>query len=83
MSIKEELHRLIEELPESELVHWRQLLLTPRLPEFIDLPTLMARQGFTPLRDPLALAEGIWPEDESVDDFLAAREGWRREGEGG
>ena len=81
MSIKEELHRLIDALPESELIAVRHLLRKPRLPEYIDLPALIAQQGFTPLHDPLALAEGIWPEDEPVDDFLTARETWRREGE--
>ena len=80
MSSKEELHRLIDELPESELVALQHLLHTPRLPDFIELSTLIAQQRFTPLHDPLSRAAGIWPEDEPVDDFLAAREVWQHEG---
>jgi hypothetical protein len=81
MVTKEELHRLVDALSEGELRRIEQLLNTSSLPDRLDLPTLIAQQGFRPLTDPLALAEGIWPEDESVDDFLAARETWRREDE--
>ena len=81
MSIKEELHRLVDELPDSELAALPRLLRGPRLPDRIDLSTLLARQAVAPMSDPLGLVEGIWPEEESVDEFLAAREAWQREGE--
>jgi predicted nucleic acid-binding protein len=62
MSIKEELHRLVDTLSERELLVVVRLLRSPSLPDRIELPTLIAQQRFTPLTDPLALAEGIWPE---------------------
>jgi hypothetical protein len=81
MSIKDDLHRLIDELPEERLHALERLLRMPSLPERIDLQGLIAAQGVRPLRDPLALAEGIWPDDEAVDDFLAARDQWRHDDE--
>ena len=70
-----------ELLSEAELRRIERLPVTSSLPDRLDLPELIAQQDFRPLTDPLALREGIWPEDESVDDFLAAREAWRHEGE--
>ncbi|MFL6213093.1 MAG: hypothetical protein ACJ74J_04280 [Blastocatellia bacterium] len=38
-------------------------------------------QGITPMtKEKLDAMAGVWPEDESVDEFLEARERWRREG---
>ncbi len=81
MSIKEELHRLVDELSESELAALRYQLGGGRLPDRIDLSTLLAQQAVTPMSDPLSVVAGIWPEEDSVDEFLAAREAWQREGE--
>ncbi len=83
MSIKDDLHRLVDELPEAQLFAIERLLRRPMLPDRVDLQELIAQQGFRPLTDPLASAQGIWPEDESVDDFLEARERWRLEEERG
>ncbi len=47
----------------------------------IDLPALISQHCFTPVDDPLTLAEGIWLEDENVDDFPAAHEAWQHEGQ--
>lgn len=46
--------------------------------ESLDIETLAERQGVQPVQDPSALLGG-WPEDEPVDDFLAARQEWRQE----
>ena len=81
MSIKEELHRLVDELSESELAALRYQLGGGRLPDRIDLPALLAQQTATLMSDPLSEVEGIWPEEDSVDEFLAAREAWQHEGE--
>jgi hypothetical protein len=81
MSIKEDVHRLVETLSEEELRTLRDALRAPTLPDFVDLPTLIDQQAVAPLTDPLALAEGVWPEDEEVDEFLAARAAWQHEGE--
>ena len=81
MSIKEEFHRLVDELPESELAALRHRLGGGTPPDRIDLSTLLAHQAVTPMSDPLGAVEGIWPEEDSVDEFLAAREAWQREGE--
>lgn len=38
-------------------------------------------QGVKPLtRDDLEAMRGVWPEDESIDDFIAAVRQWRSEG---
>lgn len=38
-------------------------------------------QGVKPLtRDDLDAMGGVWPEDESIDDFIAAVRQWRSEG---
>jgi hypothetical protein len=83
MSIRDELHALIDVLPDSDLQALRTVLAVSSMPDFVDLPTLIEQQGVVPLTDPLALAEDIWPDDEEVDEFLAARAAWQYEGEDG
>jgi len=41
------------------------------------IPELMAAQGVTFPRDPQDYLGDFWPEDESIDDFLAALHEWR------
>lgn len=44
------------------------------------LLTLAERQGVRPLtREALDAMGTVWPEDETVDEFLEARERWRSE----
>ena len=44
------------------------------------LAQLIAECGIEPLTlEDLRAMSGVWPEDESVDDFLQAREQWRGE----
>jgi hypothetical protein len=38
---------------------------------------LVAAQGLTFPRDPAGLLGNFWPEEESIDDFLAALHAWR------
>jgi len=38
---------------------------------------LIAAQGLTFPRDPKDLLGNFWPEEESIDDFLAAMHDWR------
>ena len=38
---------------------------------------LMAEQGVQPVKDPGELLGDFWPEDENIDDFLAAVREWR------
>lgn len=45
----------------------------------IDLETLAAQQGVTPVCDTAVLPGDFWPEDENVDDFVAAIRAWRHE----
>jgi len=40
---------------------------------------LAEEQGVHPIEDFESLLGDFWPEDESVDDFLAERERWRQE----
>jgi hypothetical protein len=57
--------------------------LSSRLISFDAQPSLEAlarEQGILPVADFDALLANSWPDDESADDFLAAREQWRREG---
>lgn len=44
-----------------------------------DLDNLAAERGVDPVRRIEDMADGTWPEDESVDDFLAAIDGEQRE----
>jgi hypothetical protein len=39
---------------------------------------LVAAQGLTFPRDPRDLLGNFWPEEDSIDDFLAAMREWRR-----
>ena len=41
------------------------------------LDELVAQQGKAPLRDPNVLLGDFWPEDEPVEEFLAALHEWR------
>jgi hypothetical protein len=45
------------------------------------LEALAKAQGIVPVEDPSTLLGSFWPEDESIDEFLAALEAWRREDE--
>lgn len=45
-----------------------------------DWRTLAAEQGVRPIGDLSELAGDFWPEDESIDDFIATVREWRREG---
>jgi hypothetical protein len=38
---------------------------------------LIAQQGKGPLSDPMILLGDFWPEDEPVEEFLAALDEWR------
>lgn len=109
MSVKDELHELVEQLGDDgaaqALAYLRQLLngevvaegtasarLAARMEpsvmagrEFfsqpaVDLETLAATQGVRPITNLDDLVGDFWPEDESVDDFVAAVRRWRREG---
>ncbi len=79
MSTKDTLHRLIDSLPDDEVRRVERLLQSSPLPDRLDLATLIRQQDFRPLDDLADLTEGVWPEDESVEDFLSARESWRHE----
>ncbi len=56
----------------------------PREPQVFDqeptIDELARRQGVVPVMDPDVLLGDFWPEDESIDDFLAARRVWSKEG---
>ena len=74
---RERLRVVAEVLPELE----DQLPATPASPAFgqgPDIQALAERQGVSPIADFDNLLGG-WPEDESIDDFLAALSGWRQE----
>jgi hypothetical protein len=54
----------------------------PRLPSGeVDVAAWTKQLGVGPIHDLKELSGGVWPEDESVDDFLAARREWRAEGQ--
>ena len=54
----------------------------PRLPSGkIDVAAWTKQLGVAPIHDIRELAVGVWPEEDSVDDFLAARKAWRAEGQ--
>jgi hypothetical protein len=40
---------------------------------------LAAKQGVKPVTDPRELIGDFWPEEESVDEFLAARQRWQQQ----
>lgn len=80
-STKDTLHRLIDSLPDDELQRVERLLQASPLPDRLDLATLIRQQDLRLLDNLADLTEGVWPEDESVEDFLSARESWRHESE--
>lgn len=45
-----------------------------------DLATVTRMQGVSPVNDLDDLVADFWPEDESVDEFVATIREWRREG---
>jgi hypothetical protein len=56
----------------------------PRLPSGkVDVAEWTKQLGVGPIDDLKELAVGVWPDEESVDDFLAARRQWRTEGQRG
>lgn len=65
--------------PDSESRRPRATLSFDELP---DIDALAREQGVSFGTGVEDLAGGFWPEDESVEDFLAARERWRLEGRG-
>jgi hypothetical protein len=74
---RERLRVLAKALPELE----DELPITPTSTAFwqgSDIQILAERQGVQPIGDFDSLLGG-WPEDESIDGFLAALSGWRRE----
>lgn len=74
---RERLRVVAAVLPELE----DQLPATPSSSAFwqgLDIQGLAERQGVSPVADLDSLLGG-WPEDESIDDFLAALSGWRQE----
>ena len=62
--------------PESERRRVRNSLSFDTLPS---IERLAREQGVSPVADPKTLRGDFWPEEENADDFLAARERWRRE----
>jgi hypothetical protein len=46
----------------------------------VDLETVAAQHGVPPVSDLDDLLGDFWPEEESVDEFVAAVRRWRREG---
>ena len=74
---RERLRVVAEVLPELE----DDLPTTPASPAFwqgSDIEALAEQQGAQPLADFGSLLGG-WPEDEPIDDFLAALNDWRQE----
>jgi hypothetical protein len=54
----------------------------PHLPSGkVDVAAWTKQLGVGPISDLKELSGGVWPDDESVDDFLAARREWRAEGQ--
>lgn len=54
---------------------------TPIFTDTTDLAVLAAEQGVMPVTEFDVLLGDFWPEEESVDEFIAAVHEWRREGE--
>jgi hypothetical protein len=48
--------------------------------EVPDLLGIAREQGVGPVTDLRRLRGDFWPEDENIDDFIAAVREWRREG---
>jgi hypothetical protein len=77
LSPRELLRVIVQVLPELE----RDLPAAPPSPDFwrgVDMHMLVRLQGVRPVDDFDALLGG-WPEDESIDDFIAAVREWRRQ----
>jgi len=54
----------------------------PRLPSGkVDVAAWIKQLGVGPIENLAELVGGVWPDDETVDDFLAARRQWRKEGQ--
>ncbi len=54
----------------------------PRLPSGkVDVAAWAKHLGIAPIHDLKELAGGVWPDDEPVDEFQAARRGWHGEGQ--
>ncbi len=74
---RERLRVLSQVLPELEY----DLQPGPTMPDFwngADLRTLIEAQGVQTAED-LGSLMGGWPEDESIDEFVATIRGWRRQ----
>lgn len=74
---REQLRVVAEVLPELE----DALPATPASPAFWqgpDIQALAEQQGALPIADFGSLLSG-WPEEEPIDDFLAALDDWRQE----
>jgi Arc/MetJ-type ribon-helix-helix transcriptional regulator len=74
------------EFVEATVKHWQRThnggpgeAIGP-LHEHADIEELAAAQGVGPLRDPAQLRADFWPDDESVDDFVAEIRSLRRQG---
>ena len=46
----------------------------------VRLEELAREQGVHPIEDPSSLVADFWPEDETADEFIAAVQAWRHEG---
>jgi hypothetical protein len=56
----------------------------PQLPSGkVDVTAWIEQLGVAPISDLDELSTGVWPDDESVDEFLAARRRWRADGTAG
>ncbi len=77
MSTLEEILKAARTLPPQEQRRLRELL-AEEAPKSIE--QIAAEQGKGPINfdELLALGE-FWPEDESIDDFIAAVREWRRD----
>ncbi len=49
----------------------------PRYTPEKDAATIAAEQGVQPVEDPETLMGDFWPEEEDIEEFLAAVERWR------
>lgn len=71
------LFKATNELREGLLISGADFNRMPR----VDLATLAAQQGIKPISDFDSLFGDFWPEDESIDAFIATIREWRTEGE--
>jgi predicted DNA-binding antitoxin AbrB/MazE fold protein len=72
------------DLPEHQRVtiHIPESRTEPTARSFDDAPTLKelaCEQGVQPIADPSSVGGDFWPEDENIDDFIAAIRRWRQE----